>query len=61
MVFNNSCPLPKIVETEIFSVDERVTIISGIIAIMGKKKERVREKQIITYFHAKKQMKNRHC
>lgn len=27
----------KIVETEIFSVDERITIISGIIAIMGKK------------------------
>jgi len=25
------------VETEIFSVDERITIISGIIAIMGKK------------------------
>jgi hypothetical protein len=27
----------KIVETEIFSVDERITIISGIITIMGKK------------------------
>jgi hypothetical protein len=27
----------KIVETEIFSVDERIKIISGIIAIMGKK------------------------
>ena len=27
----------KIVETEIFSVDERITIISGILAIMGKK------------------------
>jgi len=27
----------KIVETEIFSVDERTTIISGIIAIIGKK------------------------
>jgi transposase len=26
----------KIVETEIFSVDERITIISGIFAIMGK-------------------------
>jgi len=26
----------KIVETEIFSVDERIKIISGIIAIMGK-------------------------
>jgi hypothetical protein len=29
----------KIVETEIFSVDERITIISGIIAIMGKKEQ----------------------
>ncbi|AKB50247.1 Mobile element protein [Methanosarcina barkeri str. Wiesmoor] len=27
----------KIVETEMFSVDDRITIISGIIAIMGKK------------------------
>ena len=27
----------KIVEADIFSVDERITIISGIIAIMGKK------------------------
>ena len=27
----------KIVETEIFSVDERIKIISGIFAIMGKK------------------------
>ena len=27
----------KIVETEIFSVDERITIISEILAIMGKK------------------------
>ena len=26
----------KIVETEIFAVDERIKIISGIIAIMGK-------------------------
>jgi len=30
----------KIVETEIFSVDERITIISGIIAMMGKKEEK---------------------
>lgn len=29
----------KIVETEIFSVDERIKIISGIIAIMEKKEE----------------------
>lgn len=29
----------KIVETEMFSVDERITIISGIIAIMGNKEE----------------------
>jgi hypothetical protein len=29
----------KIVEMEIFSVDERIKIISGIIAIMGKEKE----------------------
>jgi hypothetical protein len=29
----------KIVETEIFSVDERIKIISGIIAIMGKEEE----------------------
>ncbi|PAV10987.1 transposase [Methanosarcina spelaei] len=29
----------KIVETEIFSVDERIKIISGIIAVMGKKEE----------------------
>ena len=29
----------KIVETEIFSVDERITIISGILAIMGKPDE----------------------
>ena len=28
----------KIVETEIFSVDERIKIISGIIAIMGKER-----------------------
>ncbi|AKB52234.1 Mobile element protein [Methanosarcina barkeri str. Wiesmoor] len=33
-----------IVETEKFSVDERITIISGIIAIMGKRKKKVREK-----------------
>jgi hypothetical protein len=43
----------KIVETEIFSVDERITIISGIITIMGKRRERVREEDILTYFHAK--------
>lgn len=36
----------KIVETEIFSVDERIAIISGMIAIMGKRKEKVCEKQI---------------
>ena len=29
----------KIVETEIFSVDERIKIISGIIAVMGKDEE----------------------
>jgi transposase len=29
----------KIVETEIFTVDERITIISGLIAIMGKEEE----------------------
>jgi len=29
----------KIVETEIFSVDKRIKIISGIIAIMGKEEE----------------------
>ena len=29
----------KIVETEMFSVDEHITIISGIIAIMGNKEE----------------------
>jgi hypothetical protein len=38
---------------EIFSVDERITIISGIIEIMGKREERVHKKQVITYFHAK--------
>ena len=27
----------KIIETEIFSVDERIKIISGIVAIMGNK------------------------
>lgn len=43
----------KIIENEIFSVDEMMTIISGIIAIMEKRTERVRDKQIITYFHAK--------
>jgi competence protein ComGF len=46
----------KIVETEIFSVDGRI-VISRIIAIMGKRKERVSEKQIITYFHAKEMSK----
>jgi transposase len=30
----------KIVETEVFSVDERIKIISGIIAIMGKEEEK---------------------
>ena len=29
----------KIVETEVFSVDERIKIISGIIAVMGKEEE----------------------
>ena len=29
----------KIVETEIFSVDQRIKIISGIIAIMGKEED----------------------
>ena len=33
----------KIVETEIFSVDERIKIISGIIAIMGKEERMVRK------------------
>ncbi|WP_268765751.1 hypothetical protein [Methanosarcina mazei] len=37
MIFNNSCPLKEIVEKEIFSVDERITIISRIITIIGKK------------------------
>ncbi len=37
VIFNNSCPLQEIVETKIFSVDERITIISRIITIIGKK------------------------
>jgi len=43
----------KIVETEIFSVDERIKIISGIIAIMEKRKKRVLEEDVLMYFHAK--------
>lgn len=33
----------KIVETETFSIDERISIISGIIAIVRKRKGRIHE------------------
>lgn len=38
----------KIVETEIFSVDERIKIISGIIAIMEKKEEESMEDELFS-------------
>jgi hypothetical protein len=40
----------KIIQTEIFSVDEHIKIISGIIAIMGKRRKRVRKKDILSTF-----------
>jgi hypothetical protein len=40
----------KIIQTEIFSVDEHIKIISGIIAIMGKRRKRVRKEDILSTF-----------
>ena len=48
----------KIVETEIFSVDERIKIISGIIAIMGKEdREYVRKISSGTFMPKEKNYK----
>lgn len=44
----------KIVETEIFSVDERIEIIGGMVAIIEKRKDKIYEKGINTYFRASK-------
>ncbi|NLK32749.1 MAG: hypothetical protein GX302_07935 [Methanosarcina flavescens] len=43
-----------IFETEIFSVDERIEIIGGMVAIIEKRKDKICEKVINTYFRASK-------